>query len=56
MTYLEGKIQRKSLIVMGDLPKWKNTKIFQKGSHCVMGDLPRWKNTKIFQKESHCNE
>jgi hypothetical protein len=32
-----GKIQRlfrRGLIVMGDLPKWKNTKNFHKGSHC----------------------
>jgi hypothetical protein len=24
---------RKSLIGIGDLPRWKNTEIFQKGSH-----------------------
>jgi len=37
VTCLGEKIRwffRKSLIVMGDLPEWKNTKIFQKGSHC----------------------
>jgi len=74
VTYPSGKIQRffrKDLIVMGDLPRWKNTKIFQKESHCnewsiqvkkirrkgliIMSDLPKWENIKIFQKGSHCN-
>jgi len=41
-------IQRKGLIVMGGLPRWKNKK---KGL-IVMG-CPRKKNTK---KGSHCNE
>jgi hypothetical protein len=34
------EIFQSSIVVMGDLPKWKNTKIFQSGE-----------NTEIFQSD-----
>jgi hypothetical protein len=36
MTYPSGKIKRKGLIVMGDLPKWKKKK---RNSLIIMDDL-----------------
>ena len=56
MTYPSGKIRRffrNDLIIMGDLPRWKNTKIFQKESHCNEWSIQVKKNTK---KGSHYNE
>jgi hypothetical protein len=36
---MKKKIPRKGLIVMGDLPKWKNKMIIQKRSHYNGGPI-----------------